>query len=120
MKALSYIQFLISICILFIGCSYYSKNLPVDYRYEATDPKKIAIFEEIPNRPYEIVGKVHSHCRRNWCFGLGGCTKGKMIKFLKEEASRLGADAIIDIKKERFSQLEWTDVHYHAIAVRLK
>jgi len=37
-----------------------------------------------------------------------------------EEAAKIGADAILNTKRDRFSQLEWTDVHYHALAIRWK
>lgn len=118
MKKLSFILLFIPICMLFVGCSYHSKNLPVGSIYENTDPGKIVIVEKTPNKSYESIGKVHSHCRWNWFFGWAGCGENKMKIILKEEAAKLGADAIIDVKRESFSQYEWTDVHYHATAIR--
>jgi uncharacterized protein YbjQ (UPF0145 family) len=65
-----------------------------------------------------VVGKVHSHCRWNWLFGWAACGEKTMRQRLKGEAAYLGADGLIDVTRTSFSQFEWTDVHYHATAVR--
>jgi hypothetical protein len=94
-------------------------NLPVGSRYyEPTATEKVVILEGAPNRPFQIIGKVHSHCRWNWLFGWGAGGDRRMNENLRKEAATLGANAIVNVKRERFSQFEWTDVHYHGTAIR--
>ena len=120
MKIVSLKLFLTTICLICLGCSYHSMNLHTQTISGNTVSDDIAIFEQTPNKPYEIMGKVHSHCRWNWFFGWAGCSKNAMKDLLKEEAAKLGANAIINVKQESFSQFEWTDIHYHATAIHWK
>lgn len=100
------------------GCAYHAMNLPVGPRYTATASEDVVALEGAPARPFRVVGKVHSHCRWNWFFGWGACGDSKMKEALREEAGKLGAQAIMNAQRESFSQFEWTDVDYHGTAIR--
>lgn len=120
MKNISYIILLILVCSTLICCSYFSRSFTLGQKYPSTSPAQISVVEGTPDKTFEVVGKVHSHCRKNWFFGWGGGRNNKMMEMLKKEAALLGANAIMDVKTTRFSQFEWSDIHYHATAIRWK
>jgi len=90
---------------------------PAQQRRAATSADSVQLVQGPVDRTYVVVGKVHAHGRCNWFFGFTGCGDEQMQKLLREEAARLGATAIIDIRSGSFSRFEWSDVHLHGTAI---
>ena len=105
------------LCLGCLGCTSHSARLSIGSRHNPTNPDAVA-GGGMPTQPYEVIGKVHSHCRWNWFFGWAACSEKTMMENLWHEAAYLGADALINVDHTSFSQFEWTDVHYHATAIR--
>ncbi|MCK5190695.1 MAG: hypothetical protein KAR12_11640 [Methylococcales bacterium] len=108
----------ILLCLVCLGCTSHSARLLIGSRHNPTNPDAVAVDEGMPIQPYEVIGKVHSHCRWNWFFSWAACGENTMMENLRQEAAYLGADALINVDHTSFSQFEWTDVHYHATAIR--
>ena len=108
-----------SICAVSYGCaSYHAMKLPVGPTYPATLLQDVEVIGGTPARPYRVIGKVHSHCRRDWFFGGDACGDSRMKEALRQEAANLGANAVMNVQRDSFWQFEWTDVHYHGTAIR--
>jgi hypothetical protein len=103
-----------------LSCSRFSQGFPLGEPRPATSGREVVVLDAAPDKAFEVVGKVHSHCRRNWFFGWGAGGREAMVAALKEEAAKLGAQGIMDVQKLGFSQFEWTDIHYYATALRWK
>lgn len=95
MKSISFVL----IAVLFIsGCA---SNLTYDYygnnpEYK-TDPRKIVISEgDIKDKKYELLGEIEATASKATIFSPNP-TREEVNYFLLEKASRLGADAIIDV-----------------------
>lgn len=99
------------------SCTSNSAGFRIGERLRPTPPADVTD-PPAAGSSFAVVGTVHSHCRWNWFVGWAGCRRGPMIEQLRVEASRLGADAVLDIERTGFWQYEWTDVHYRGIAVR--
>ena len=106
------------LCLVCLSCTSHTARLPIGPLHNPTNPDAVGVGGGIPTQPYEVIGKVHSHCRWNWFFGWAACGEKKMVENLKHEAAYLGANALINVDHSSFSQFEWTDVHYHATAIR--
>jgi len=106
------------LCFGVLSCTSHSARLPIGSLYNPTNPEVIVVSDDVSFELYEVVGKVHSHCRWNWFFSWAACSEKTMIDNLKYEAAYLGANALIKVEHTSFSQFEWTDVHYHATAIR--
>lgn len=118
MKRVTYSIAFVFFCLGVSGCTSHSARLPIGDIHTPSNPEAVSVMDVKPGQPYEIVGKVHSHCRWNWFFAWAACGQGTMLENLRNEAAYLGADALIDIGHTSYSQFEWTDVHYHATAIR--
>jgi hypothetical protein len=105
-------------CFGLFGCTSHSARLPVGTLHNPSNPETVDILDGIPGQHYEIVGKVHSHCRWNWFLAWAACGEETMLENLRNEAAYLGANALVNVDDTSFSQFEWTDVHYHATAIR--
>jgi hypothetical protein len=103
------------------GCSTFSLRIPFEphSRLDQIEHEKgpIQIFHTAPATGYHALGSVHTHLRWNWICAWWAPFAWNPEARLKAEARALGADAIIDMRKEQFHQFEWTDTHYSGTAV---
>jgi hypothetical protein len=106
------------VCLGCVACASHSARLPIGASHNPSNPEAVAVLDAGTSGTYDTVGKVHSHCRWNWFFAWAACGKKGMVESLRREAAFLGANGLIDVRHTSFSQFEWTDVHYHATAVR--
>ncbi|MDD3375156.1 MAG: SHOCT domain-containing protein [Candidatus Omnitrophica bacterium] len=82
------IVFVFVFCFL-AGCATFSSQMyPNAKKYPATNPEDIAIFEFPPQEPFVAIGEVGSQA-------APAAQRESLYKRLKEEASKMGGDAII-------------------------
>jgi hypothetical protein len=110
---------LLPLCSLALaGCVQQSLALAAGERARPSSPAAVDLLEEVPARPHEAIGVVHAHCRTNWLAYPFNCSARSMRELLRIRAGELGADAVIDIRRTSFWQIEWTDIHLRGKAVR--
>ena len=76
----------ILLCLVCLGCTSHSARLLIGSRHNPTNPDAVAVDEGMPIQPYEVIGKVHSHCRWNWFFSWAACGENTMMENLRQEA----------------------------------
>jgi len=76
------------ICSLLIGCATGEATRTSTTQYAATDPKKVDILLEKPERAYEVVGFVSAK-------GGQMLSQSDIFEKMKEEAATLGANAVL-------------------------
>ncbi len=94
MKKLIY---LFVIAMLVSGCAYFSsQRYPIKENYAPTNPDKVAIFKFPPPTPYQTIGEVEAKAApaSNW---------DSLHRRLKEEAAKMGGDAIIVQEGKEFA-----------------
>lgn len=100
------------------ACVTHSVGFAAGERERPTAPSNIELIDSEPGRPYQAIGAVHAHCRTNWLAAAFNCREGEMRKSLQKRGGELGADAVVDIERTGFWQIEWSDVHLRGKAVR--
>jgi len=103
-----------------LGCtSYHGYALPLGAsRHGARPASDVPILAAAPDARHQVVGKVHSHCRRHALFGAGGCAREEMERRLAAEAARLGAEGVYEVREIRFDVGFYTEVDLYGIAIR--
>lgn len=84
-----------SILLLFASCSIKTHYLQTGSKtYPATKVENILIYSKTPEKAYDVIGSVAI---------MAASGEEHAVKVLKKKAAELGADAIIDIKLDKFN-----------------
>jgi hypothetical protein len=100
------------------GCVNQSVALPAGGRLRPTSPDGVELLDAPPAHDHEVIGTVHAHCRTNWLAAPFNCQDAAMRDALRVRAAEMGADAVVSIRRTRFWQIEWTDLHLRGKAIR--
>jgi len=116
-----------SVCILWAGCNVLSESIPYENHLpnRKTTAASVEILQKYPEKTYVALGKVEAHAASMWT------SWESMHDKLREEASRLGADAIVNLNppdepddRVKVTGIGWVDYffkpprHVTAIAIR--
>lgn len=89
--------YLFIVVMLASGCAYFSSQMyPIKENYTPTNPDKVAIFRFPPSTPYQAIGEIEVKAApaSNW---------NSLHRRLKEEAAKMGGDAIIIQEGKEFA-----------------
>lgn len=90
------IQFLLIVGVLFTSCSTVAHLQTDDLKqnYSATNPDQIEVYStDKVDKDYSVIGEVIASAD-------AGTDASISVKYLKKEAAKLGADAIIELRLE--------------------
>lgn len=83
------------LAIVLVGCSTSGTSVLIgDDRYSATDPERITMLVEPPEREHVIIALVEGEASTDDYFTKAR-TEAAAIKAMREEAARIGANAIV-------------------------
>ena len=89
----------LSILFLFVSCSIKTHYVQTGSKtYQPTEPTSILIYSRTPEKQFEVIGSVA-------VFASG---EKQAVKVLKEKASSIGADAVIDINLDKITSYSQT------------
>ena len=110
-----------------LGCSVLSDSLPYEHHLpnRKTDVASVEILAKYPEKTYVEVAKVDARATSMWTSWY------TLRRALREEAARVGADAIVNVKPAddpddsiKFTGVEWLDYvlkplrHVTGVAIR--
>ena len=102
------------------ACSTYTSagfTLPAPEQRSAPSGEVEFVESAMIERPYVVLGKVHAHGRCNALFAFTGCGEERLRQMILDEARKLGASAVMDVRSTSRSRVEWRDVHFHGTAI---
>jgi hypothetical protein len=89
----------LSILLVFVSCSIKTHYVQTGSKtYQPTEPTSILIYSRTPEKQFEVIGSVA-------VFASG---EKQAVKVLKEKASSIGADAVIDINLDKITSYSQT------------